>query len=394
MKAKRLTMDTDYADLAWIGHGEKRDLLDLFDNLALAGFDATIWDTNWCGTALYHSSLLPVFRNAIRWATSQPLADMLKSRDPLSEAIELGHERGVKVLSYFRLLEEAYAPFDGHAFFREHPEYWWQTRCGMYRMVGWPLYNYPEVREHMLSRVDDLVSHGVDGFLFGLARTHIPYLLAYRWGDGNCFGFNPPVVEEFRRRTGVDLSTFSHVEEGATADHGGMPFVYEHRWVGTEPYDVWEFRRLLGEGFDQFLREVRRRHPDTYIAIECGDGASGGTPEELVAEPFRIDLEGLIADGTVDEYAQSRNYRGQDLTSALLPRYQHIRDAGRQLTAWLNDIFSPTGGGDERMSVAAVAEYVDRFLDSGLDGALIHESAFLLQTEDPPAMWRELGRLR
>jgi len=46
------------------------------------------------------------------------------------------------------------------------------------------------------------------------------------------------------------------------------------------------------------------------------------------------------------------------------------------------------------MSVAAVAEYVDRFLASGLDGALIHESAFLLQTEDPPAMWRELARLK
>ena len=66
MKAQRLTMDTDYADLAYIGRGEQHDLHDLFDNLAQAGFDATIWDTNWCGTALYHSSFLPVFRNAIR----------------------------------------------------------------------------------------------------------------------------------------------------------------------------------------------------------------------------------------------------------------------------------------------------------------------------------------
>jgi len=114
----------------------------------------------------------------------------------------------------------------------------------------------------------------------------------------------------------------------------------------------------------------------------------------VAGEPFRIDLEGLIADGTLDEYAQSRNCRGQDLTSALLPRFQHVRDSGRQLTAWLNDIFSPTGGGDERLGVAAVADYVDRFLESGLDGALIHESAFLLQTEDPAAMWRELARLK
>ena len=122
MKAKRLTMDTDYADLAWYGHGKQDDLRDLFDNLARAGFDATTWDTNWCGTALYHSSLLPVFRNAIRWESSQPLANVLEQWDPLATAVELGRERGVEVLSYFRLLEEAYAPFDGHAFFREHPD--------------------------------------------------------------------------------------------------------------------------------------------------------------------------------------------------------------------------------------------------------------------------------
>jgi hypothetical protein len=394
MRAKRLTMDTDYADLAYIGRGEQDDLRELFDNMAQAGFDATIWDCNWCGTALYHSRLLPVFRNAIGWASAQGVAKALERWDPLAHAIELGRARGVRVLSYFRLLEEAYAPFDGHAFFREHPEYWWQSRCGMYRMVGWPCYSYPEVREHMLARVDDLVSHGVDGFLFGLARTHIPYLVAYRWGDGNCFGFNPPIVEEFRRRHDVDLSTFSHVEEVASTDHGGMPFTYEHRWMGTEPYDAWAFRRLLGEGLDLFLREVRRRHPETYIAIECGDAAAGGTPEEVAGATFRLDLEGLCADGTLDEYAQSRNYQGQSLSEALLPRFQHVRDSGRQLTAWLNDIFSPTGGGDERLSVAAVADYVDRFLESTLDGAIVHESAFLLQTEDPAASWRELARLK
>ena len=109
---------------------------------------------------------------------------------------------------------------------------------------------------------------------------------------------------------------------------------------------------------------MRRRHPQAYLAIECGDEAAGGTPEEVAQAPFRIDLEGLCADGTLDEYAQSRNYRGQDLSRALLPRFQHMRENGRQLSAWLNDIFSPTGGGDERLRVAAVAQYVDRFLAS------------------------------
>ena len=32
--------------------------------------------------------------------------------------------------------------------------------------------------------------------------------------------------------------------------------------------------------------------------------------------------------------------------------------------------------------------------EGGPDGAIVHESAFLLQTEDPGAMWRELARLK
>jgi hypothetical protein len=243
--------------------------------------------------------------------------------------------------------------------------------------------------------VDDLVEHGVPGLLFGLSRTHIPWFVAYRWGtDGDAFGFNPPVVEEFQRRYGVDLSTFHHVEEVASADHGGFPFVYEHRWVGTEPYDPWAFRRLLGEGFELLLREVRKRYPDLYVAIECGILQAGGRPDEPASQvPFRIDLEGLCADGIIDEYILSQNYRQGELTEALLPRFQHVRDSGRQLTAWLNDFFTPTGGGSNVVGVAEVADYVDRFLASGLDGAVIHEAAFLLQSDDPDAMWRQIARL-
>jgi len=395
MQAKRLTMDCDYHDLTYIGRGGRRDLAYLFDNMAEARFHATTFDCFWCGTALYHSRRLPVFANSIGWKSAAGLAAVLREWDPLAVAVDLGRERDISVLPYFRLFEEAYAPFYGDAFFRAHPEYWWQTRCGMYRMTGWPCYSYEEVREHMLGRLDDLVEHGVPGVLFGLSRTHIPWLVAYRWGaDGNCFGFNQPVVDEFRRRHGVDLSTFDHVEEVASADHSGYEFVYERRWVGAEPFDMWVFRRLMGEGLGLFLREARRRHPGLYIAIECAQLPAGGRPDEPAAEaPFRIDLEGLCADGTIDEYAMSMNYRLGLLTEELLPRFQHVRESGKQLTAWLNDLFSPTGGGNERLGVTDVAAYVDRFLASGIDGAVVHEAAFLLETEDPAAMWREIGRL-
>lgn len=396
MKVKRLTMDLDYHDMTYIKRGSQAELEELFDSMATAGFHAASMDCAWCGTAMYHSKFLPIFRNAAGWESAKNLVAVLQEWDPLALAIELGRGRNIQLLAYFRLLEEAYTPYDGHEFFVKNPEYWWQTRCGMYRLVGWPCYNFPEVREHMLARVADMVDHGVDGFLFGLSRSHIPYFNAERQNAaGETYGYNRPVVEEFKRRYGVDLSRFDHVEDAGTADHRGLPFVFEHRWVGTQPYDVWAFRRLLGEGFDTFLREVRRRHPATYIAIECGRLEAGGQPEEPASEAvFRIDLEGLCAEGVLNEYAQSRNYR-QDpsIEEMFFPRFQHVCDSGVQLTAWLNDFFTPAGGGGTHSTVAEVARYVDRFRHGRLDGALIHEAAFLYECEHPEDMWKEIARL-
>ena len=67
---------------------------------------------------------------------------------------------------------------------------------------------------------------------------------------------------------GIDLSKFHHVEEGASGKLGDFDFTYEYRYVGTEPYDVWDLRRLLGEGFEIFMRDVRTKHSKLYIGFQ------------------------------------------------------------------------------------------------------------------------------
>ena len=44
-------MDIDYHDLAWRHIWEPPDLERLFDHMKATGFDATIWDTFWCGNS-------------------------------------------------------------------------------------------------------------------------------------------------------------------------------------------------------------------------------------------------------------------------------------------------------------------------------------------------------
>jgi|GEM_PF-4092514 len=398
MNPKRLTMDVDFSDEAYFGRTKPEQLDELFIQMQNAGFDAAIWDTFWCGTSLYHSDKLPLFSNSLRWESPKNMAALLKEWDPFARALKRSKETGIQILPYFRMLEEAYAPFDGDKFFRDNPEFWWQTRCGAYRMVGWPCYSYPEVREHMLERVDDLVEHGATGAFFDIARTHIPYFCVYSLGKNlDVFGYNKPVVDEFKRRYGIDLSDFDHTEEISTAERGpGMPFVYEYAWVGTQPHDVWAFKRLIGEGFELFLREVRSRYPDFYIAMQTGQMESGGRPDEPALATFRIDLEGLCRDGIVDEYSVPANYRGTapDINSYLLPRFDNVKASGKQLTAWLNDILVSDGGGGGSITREEIDSYIDRFIASDIDGAFIHEAAFIRNHPDAEYIWQQMRRLK
>ena len=401
MKTKRLTMDTDYSDLCYHNRGAETHIEQLFDKLGENGFDATIWDTFWCGTALYHSTLLPLFENRLGFESAKNVAANLKQFDPLALAVGHGKKRNIMVLPYFRLLEEAYAPFDGHAFFTKNPEYWLQSRNGMHRIVGWPCYNYPEVREHMMKRLDDLVKHGVTGVFFDSARSHIPYFYPWHWGNGDMFGFNQPVVDEFKRRHGIDLSKYDHAEEVVISKNiDGTPFNSYHKFVGTESYDGLALRKLLGEGIEQFFREVRAKYPDLYIAYQSRLYDGGGTDEEIRGEYFqhslfRINLEALCADGIINEFSVSQDYAVGEFDTSMLPRFEHVKKSQVQLTAWLNNIFTPTGGeATVEITEDQLKRYVDSFLNSKLDGAIVHESAFLLEREDAGKAWSIVSRFK
>ena len=141
-EGQRLTMDTDYAD--WPGSaGEKRPAQPV--RQLRTGVDATIWTPIGVAPPCTIAACCRVPQRDPLGHLS-PLADMLKSRDPL-RAIEPGHERGVRC-SPIRLLE-AYAPSTvtrlprapstGNAL-RDVPD------------GGLALYNYPGTRAHALAR--------------------------------------------------------------------------------------------------------------------------------------------------------------------------------------------------------------------------------------------------
>ena len=84
--------------------------------------------------------------------------------------------------------------------------------------------SYPEVHAFWLSWVNEVLDAGADGVELRVSNHHSEL----SWAE---FGFEPPVAEAFRRRTGVDLLT-------------------------TDDFDRGQWRRVRGEAYTQFVREA------------------------------------------------------------------------------------------------------------------------------------------
>ncbi len=106
-----------------------------------------------------------------------------------------------------------------------HPEWIPVDRWGERGAAGPIEFCYPEARKVLVDRyVKQVVDHGFDGIGF---YTYVENM-SIRYDDE--FGFNEPIVEEFKRRYGVDIR--------------------------TQPFDKQAWYKLRGEYFTQFLREL------------------------------------------------------------------------------------------------------------------------------------------
>ncbi len=91
-------------------------------------------------------------------------------------------------------------------------------------LPGAPCGAYREVKDFWLSWVKQAIDAGADGVDFRV-RNHN---MTFEW---EAYGFNPPIVEEYKQRYGVDIR--------------------------TQDFDREKWRRLRGEHYTSFLREAR-----------------------------------------------------------------------------------------------------------------------------------------
>jgi len=108
------------------------------------------------------------------------------------------------------------------------PDLWLWSKDQKERLAGVPCYADPRVRERRVGEIAEALAYGIDGVFLGF----FSHCDAQSGERSNWYGYNPAVVDEYRRR------------------HGLNPLRQEA--------DVHRLYALHGEHFTQFVREASR----------------------------------------------------------------------------------------------------------------------------------------
>jgi hypothetical protein len=368
----------------------------MFDRSNAACIDSILWAPMVCGKAHYPSKVATPIGDSRTHAGTHYIAELARLFDPLEKAVEFSREYDMELLFYFRLFDDFYPGLE-EDFLDSRPDLWWQSRCGHFNLRGWPSYAQPEVRDYKMRLFKELLGYGPDGFMIEIGRSHSMYANPER--AANFFGYEAPVAQEFERRYGVDIRQFDYMN-GVMNKQGiyaNIPYAYEVEYVNAAPFDLEAWHWLKGEYVDSFVREMRAASPGKAMFLQSGIcPPHPGTRYEETAK-FYVDANALAADGIIDGYSQSGNFKSKssaEIDAHFFPYYDGVRAAGKPVGVWLNDILTADGGHGALAATEDIAGYIDRALDTTMDFAIIHEADFMTRHEESDEVWQLMGKFK
>lgn len=216
-------------------------------------FDEEDFRANYSGPAQEKERLIE--RNRAWLARYQKV---LEAFNPPKVFIRAGHERGMKVIIWIDIYDDYYPGFRSK-FLDENPHCQWTARDGETRFRGLIQYAWPEAREFRVRQATELLDLGADGIHLSTSAhcRHLPNV-----HENDFYGFGRPIVEEYRRRYGVDIIT-------------------------AEDFDREAWHRLKGEAVNQLYREIaavcHERGKELWLGLQIGDYV------HLAADPYFSD---------------------------------------------------------------------------------------------------------
>ena len=317
-----------------------------------------------------------------RTAANARYARVLEAFNPPEVFIRVGHELGMKVILWLDIFDDGYT---GHRskFLDEHPHCQWTARDGTTYFEGLTSYAWPEARAFRVAQGRELLDLGADGLHLSTS-AHCRHLANVQEDD--YYGFEKPVVDEFRKRHQVDVRT-------------------------AEDFDKEAWHSIKGEFMNRLYRELGQlchaRGKELWIGLQLGDYT------HLAADPYfsanvvaryRNHWKPLVDEGIADvlivgdyeicshpehAYWQAKGIApgpGEDLFAWAAKEYgEYCRDKTRLFlfSEWL---VRSRQALDQRL-----AQWADRVRDNGFDGIDVHEAA---NFESTPNGMELLQRLR
>lgn len=298
---KELTLNLDFFDVA-IG----TDCWDLKDNagemdrlMAVAahyGVDRILFRVSICGVVAYHSDVMyTADRSAFADRQGRMLdtgvgnipsfiprmALVMEDIDPLRECVEACHRYGMECWAWVTTWDSKYyAPPE--EFFQRHPEYTWVSRDGSTHIEGVPCYAYPQVREYRLNQMRELVrEYDIDGIYLSM-RSHSSWphrgVHSQPVADSGArgYGYNAPVVAEYRRRYGIDP-----------------------REVPYDSLEALRFVQLKAEFFKTWLADVHALTQASGVDLAMNTSLEAADP--ITAAWMHVPADDLAREHVVDE---------------------------------------------------------------------------------------------
>lgn len=362
---KKLIFNVDYhglvlrASIKGEGLYDEERIRKLMEDCAENGVDTVFWRTSACGVVMYQSKVMTVYHGEFRPYHGRALAEILKRFDPLEVAVKYAHQYGLKIFAWITLID-SYNVDKQDNFFLEHSEFLMMSRKkhkGFKHVFrGVPCYSCPETREYRLAETKELASYAVDGILYELGGPHDCQVK--RVDDPqeeNCFGYNEPIVAEYKRLYGVDIL--------------------------KEDFDVDKWGRLLGEHFTLFLKmarhELNSKGKEMYVSTPLAKYL--GNSQMIHKVKIYNDWKGWVEKKIVDALV----FRGHcytienpEVVDEIEKETVNVRERGCKIFAWYTMW-------EKQATEEHTRRIVEKIRDSSLDGATFHEACTLYYKTHP-----------
>ncbi|MFH0964409.1 MAG: hypothetical protein V2A58_10405 [Planctomycetota bacterium] len=227
----------------------------MFDEVAEHGPATILYRANLAGRTYYPSKVFSPFDHSCCFRDEwHKLADVLDRMDPMRECVRAARERSLPVMIWVNWNEwQCFRQSAVHLVdpvWYANPTKYWASRDRSRFYHGMPVWGDEEVRARLLAMAMELIAYGSDGIYLS-TRSHswqpgYPVGDSRQYKEGDDFGFDDVVVEEYRRRHGLNIR--------------------------YQDFDVEEWHRIKGEHFTELLRRTGK------LCHDAGQRFIVGTP--------------------------------------------------------------------------------------------------------------------